>query len=463
MNKLDLLKAEERLNNRNITGEQISSLIKRAANDNDKTEFFEWIIGNEYFRNFQYVLNGINQSNKWSLIKTKIAEDCIHLKQPYWYAYCFALTKSPIPKDSFLKFKLTLEELCLLSGFSESKEFGFPSHPILILYHGKYAKEFNLNVSNIVLPFHLKIQKTPTEELLKISFGEELNINNISIFAYKNDILAELNERYMDATGFQKFLIQSTLVYYKKSNLKGFKLIDKKWPNLMFETTKQVLESHYKSDKNRRIRGKLYKWVREDDANLINIAYESYVNGVICFRLLQARLHFNLELQLTYNEIKKFKPLESYIMGLCQIGVLNPIDLSVKFKWPELKELSSDTSYMLEDIYNSFNQDSPLSKLSYHVGKTGEEKEFRRRQLSLFFEGKSRIEDQLTKLWETDWGEPNSALRLEKIVYHIYRQATLNQSKKAIEDWKSDLQFLKKRYYEPNKEMNLVFKYPDGL
>ncbi|MFN9533251.1 MAG: hypothetical protein ACK59W_02175, partial [Pseudanabaena sp.] len=61
------------------------------------------------------------------------------------------------------------------------------------------------------------------------------------------------------------------------------------------------------------------------------------------------------------------------------------------------------------------------------------------------------------------WGEPNSAERLQKLSRSISMFARIAKGRtngdfsKAIQDWESDLDYLKKNYYDTNY---FSFQYP---
>lgn len=459
MGKLVLKAVEEKIRGKSLTTSEITSTIRRAAFDNEKIDFCDWIIRNNYFNKPWATLFGINESNKWSLLKNELANNFLKNKQPFLYSYCFELRKSKLPEDILKKFNLSIEELCLLAGYSEAIQLNFSTQPILILKWARFTNEFNLNVASTELPNNLNIQDSTHRNDKEIISLERC------AFAFDEQIKSELTRRHSEATSFQKFLIQSSLHNYDKNILNEFNLRDKNWAHLMLKCISDLSQYSFKSNKYNNPKSKLYKWIRESDSNLIIRANNSYVEGVVCYKILQTRLHYNLELDLTYKELVKFKPIENYVKGICQIGILDAEEMSRKFKWPELKEISKYKYTAKEDFFSSFNENSPLTALSYHVGENGEREEVRRKILSSLFEGKSGIENQLAKSWEESWGSPNSAIRLEKIVYHIHRQTINKKSlgyQKAVEDWSSDLEYLKKLYYESSNEIKQKFKYPDN-
>jgi hypothetical protein len=95
-------------------------------------------------------------------------------------------------------------------------------------------------------------------------------------------------------------------------------------------------------------------------------------------------------------------------------------------------------------------EESPLHLLGYHVGRTGEEVTTRRRLLRRAFTGDLPITGSLDYM--AKWGEPSSPQRLKQIAENIaaycrVQRSRMNPSEEAIEDWESDLEWLREEFY----------------
>jgi len=95
-------------------------------------------------------------------------------------------------------------------------------------------------------------------------------------------------------------------------------------------------------------------------------------------------------------------------------------------------------------------EESPLRVTGYRVGKTGVEVGERRRILQQAFQQDLPIVGPANYMAE--WGEPSSATRLHKMAESIAthcrnQRAKRNASQQAIEDWESDLKWLRDEFY----------------
>lgn len=102
----------------------------------------------------------------------------------------------------------------------------------------------------------------------------------------------------------------------------------------------------------------------------------------------------------------------------------------------------------------------PLRFMGYRVGRNGEETGARRDILRAAFTGELPIVGPLQYMRE--WGEPNSPERLRKIADSIATfcrnmKAKRDPSLEAIEDWESDLEWLKDEFYHGH----FRFHWPD--
>lgn len=95
-----------------------------------------------------------------------------------------------------------------------------------------------------------------------------------------------------------------------------------------------------------------------------------------------------------------------------------------------------------------------LSACGYHVGRTnGETEEVRRKILNYIFL-KDTLDDIENEKYKAEWGRPKTSERLQKLANVLATFANNAQRKKrgdfskAIWDWHSDLQYIKKSFYD---------------
>ncbi len=114
------------------------------------------------------------------------------------------------------------------------------------------------------------------------------------------------------------------------------------------------------------------------------------------------------------------------------------------------------------DVFD-FKANSPLSNFGYQVGATrGLSQSERRQLLAEFLEARTLVfDDEATAADRLEWGKPNSTQRLLRLAAHlkwlIEWQGKSPQRVQANEEWRSDLQWLKKTYYKPSQHK---FRWP---
>ncbi len=119
--------------------------------------------------------------------------------------------------------------------------------------------------------------------------------------------------------------------------------------------------------------------------------------------------------------------------------------------WPlvETKDLSSSKSF----LSGGFREQSALKFFGYTVGKTnGWPKKKRQEFLSDFIE--MELPAIVEKTFPNEYGEPNSTTRLRAVACFLANIASLAirrnpiANRYAVDDWTSDLNFLRVKYYE---------------
>lgn len=124
--------------------------------------------------------------------------------------------------------------------------------------------------------------------------------------------------------------------------------------------------------------------------------------------------------------------------------------------WPEV---STDELIVGDGVFTEgieFGVNSPLHNFGYQVGVTSNLSVAQRRALlTKFLEAKVlTFDDDASTEYRSHWGRPRSVQRLFRVASHIKWligwQGKSPYRTQANEDWRSDLQWLKKMYYKPD-------------
>lgn len=125
-------------------------------------------------------------------------------------------------------------------------------------------------------------------------------------------------------------------------------------------------------------------------------------------------------------------------------------------RWPQPGEgIPSVSSRTGGDIFNVEVEEGPLRRSGYQVGKTGEMIKTRQDVLKeVFTEAREEFPGTYPIGYLDKWGKPESGMRLEKMARSIAtfcrnQKRMSNPSEQAISDWESDLEWLKREFYNP--------------
>lgn len=137
-------------------------------------------------------------------------------------------------------------------------------------------------------------------------------------------------------------------------------------------------------------------------------------------------------------------------LGLKNTGVQNPKSQpSRQWNWPIIQQIPGDGMFNAD----GFRSESALKVFGYTVGKTnGWPEQKRQRFLSDFIE--LELPEIVERIFDDEYGDPMTTTRLRKVANVIANNCGLryrsnhNLYRHAIRDWESDLDFLKKKYYE---------------
>jgi len=122
------------------------------------------------------------------------------------------------------------------------------------------------------------------------------------------------------------------------------------------------------------------------------------------------------------------------------------------FRWPNTQVIETHQTAKISSI------DAPdaglLSVLGYNVQKNGPSEYQRYKILDEVFLSQLKIIQSLELEYVAEWGAPKSAGRLRKMAYSLasfsrQQKRKQNASQQAIVKWESDLEYLKKNYYQP--------------
>ena len=110
-----------------------------------------------------------------------------------------------------------------------------------------------------------------------------------------------------------------------------------------------------------------------------------------------------------------------------------------------------------------FNHDNVMRFLGYRTGKTGATTDERRAILNYLYLGE--LPSVRSEAYMLEWGEPMTSKRLCKLAYSICRAMEYGKEKSgknhlgvAIREWKDDLKWLEREFYNRSHEGS--FKWP---
>ncbi len=122
-----------------------------------------------------------------------------------------------------------------------------------------------------------------------------------------------------------------------------------------------------------------------------------------------------------------------------------------KWRWPIVNFSSEGTGEKLQG--GGFRNQSALKLFGYTVGRSNGWPEKKRQQLlSDFIE--LELPETVHKMFPNEYGKPNSTTRLRTVASFLANMASLAARRNsvanryAIDDWTSDLEFLRIKYYE---------------
>ncbi len=118
------------------------------------------------------------------------------------------------------------------------------------------------------------------------------------------------------------------------------------------------------------------------------------------------------------------------------------------FTWPNLDEIRYGISG-LKDFHAL--DEGVFSSFGYHVGGKGVFYSKRREILDHIFKTDITGQKHLPASYLSGWGSPMTEYRLKKMAFTLASFCRLHNSTKleAVSDWKHDLDYLKKKYYDP--------------
>lgn len=205
----------------------------------------------------------------------------------------------------------------------------------------------------------------------------------------------------------------------------------------------------------------------EMDFSSIWEKFESASNSVhliALFELLILKI-FLIEKEVIANDLDFKKLLDNtltayYIKALHDLSILNKIPMMHEvFDWPHVS--LTDVELYLGRFEKQFYDESPLKKLGYRVGKSSK-LTMQERQYIL---RKAFESVPATNLEPYKWGAKKSPSRLESLAKHLinqinnFRRIRTRNYTYAIQDWESDLEFLKSKFYDNKFADEFIWPY----
>tara|TARA_Y100000588_G_C14121106_1_gene867335 strand:- start:40 stop:1173 length:1134 start_codon:yes stop_codon:yes gene_type:complete len=211
------------------------------------------------------------------------------------------------------------------------------------------------------------------------------------------------------------------------------------------EVWKKLMQSQclLKSHGNQRFEEANLKFKIESAKSFVYFSFgESRLPRELCLIEKEIDQHFGFPI---YEAIEKFREIV-FNEFKNMMEDLEDTDKRPEWKWPIVVSGSPIIDGKSLYPYRSY---SFLKLFGYSVGKKGWSDEKRQDFLSDFME--KTPPSKFTQYFDEDYGEPCSEIRLKKIIdllnsFIISRENASKNYKNAIEDWSSDITFLKKKY-----------------
>lgn len=177
------------------------------------------------------------------------------------------------------------------------------------------------------------------------------------------------------------------------------------------------------------------------------------------FNVLKIKIHFYNQIgeleELNFKQILNEPLVAYYVKTLHDLDVFIKIPkMSDTFNWPNLEIVNR----YLNKFNDSWNEQSPLTRLEYHVGiSSALSKNEREEKLKYAFRFAS-----IEELGE-QWGLKGTPTRLKYISNHIANQIKLFRRHKyrnmdvAISQWEEDLNYLKEEFYDDKCAVKFVW------
>jgi hypothetical protein len=455
-----LTAAEEKIRNQIENNYLSYKFIGNVAQNNDKSELLNWLKSHDLFDRHVFVLMGVHNSNKWPLLHDELPQYYIQKKNPYGFALCYDLIeKDPDLKD-FMKIAPTFDDRLSIYSWAISQLERFPYSPAAVLQYTDMEMNFGLNPHQFKLYKRVALPKFDVLEGITRKKEEKYDYRSVNLGALLlilNSLSALLESDVKQVDNFKKFLILSGFS-------KGNPILKAKF-STRFSEWAQLEESIISKYRDQMFPGIISRFKLKNFSPLFQLsdleliethANTNFYDSIIAFRVLQLRLHHNQSLDLKYEDIAQFTLLKDYINELAFLGIIEKVKYSEMFKWPEIGSIST-FSYQTSDRFDKNKPETFLRMTGYKVGESGLPARERQMLLCDFFEGNSKVENDAIKAWD----KANSAERLEKMAVHLARQIRNHRklgNKKAVSDWKEDLQYLKDKHYYARR---FKFKYPE--
>lgn len=421
----------------------------------------DFIYSNHFFRKPEIVINVLESNSEHELLK-QLTQRAIKKKD---IALLNKLDKrfpdreNEIIQDLFSE-NLSLENLfeCIVLPNNTS---GIRSEAI------KHVKRRQLSTKELLLfinslNFVLSIPASPVLKLLREDFEDDYILTNcvFSTLRPQDKGLLDLRRQLLTEAASSiklrwEMMILIDLAYhddleYLKSNLESKYL---HWMRLDLELSASI---PYTSSFN------FLSWLEVGDKDQWSDFGEIWDEFVTTessnifkhfFNVIKIKLilfsDLNLDLGIDFNKILNHPFTAYYVKSLHDLDILNQVPkMDEIVSWPDIDTVKLYLTKFKE--YSPWNEESPLSRLGYHVGKTSNlTVDKRRKILSHAF-----LSASSSQLNSNDWGMKGSPIRLYKIISFLNQRIKIARGyidkdfNQAINDWSSDLEFLYDKFYE---------------
>lgn len=254
---------------------------------------------------------------------------------------------------------------------------------------------------------------------------------------------------------FSAFINEKDLDLYRRNNTD---MMRNEWAHFEFIDNQSMISNSQSQPSTSKITNSSIKLIQQYINENDNIR-KNYLFWVIKWKLITGN-YSSLDLNvLSKSNDHQLQRLIQYLHKMHKLEIIDVIYMEKVLKWPITDFIK--TKFQKNFNNDKFSSESPLKKYGYIVGNTSTTNRSDREQIlrTLFlFTPREEI--------GSNWGDMGTPRRLYSITWHIarniWRVKGRSEYSQAVEDWRSDLNFLKDKFYF-DKSVTEFFQWPDVM